>query len=90
MPKVEHDPLLVRVMLFGPLSRAVGRPEVAVPLRCETPTCAMLRAALAEREPRLASWLSGCRFAVNREFAAEDRPIAESDEIALIGFVSGG
>jgi molybdopterin converting factor small subunit len=82
--------MLVHVKLFGPLSRAVGQPEVTVTLDRAAPTCAMLRAALAEREPRLAHWLSGCRFAVNREFAAEERPIAAGDEIALIGFVSGG
>jgi len=82
--------LLVRVKLFGPLSRAVGQPEVMVPLDGETPTCAVLRAQLAQREPRLAQLLPGCRFAVNREFAAEERPIAAGDEIALIGFVSGG
>ncbi len=82
--------MLVHIKLFGPLSRAVGQPEVTVPLRRAAPTCAMLRAELAEREPRLAQLLSGCRFAVNREFAAEERPIAAGDEIALIGFVSGG
>jgi molybdopterin converting factor small subunit len=82
--------MLVRVKLFGPMSRALGQPEVTVPLSYGAPTCATLRAELAEREPRLAHLLSGCRFAVNREFAAEERPIAAGDEIALIGFVSGG
>jgi len=82
--------MLVRVRLFGPLGRAVGQPEVTVALDRESPTCAMLRAQLAQCEPRLAQLLSGCRFAVNREFAAEERPIAADDEIALIGFVSGG
>jgi molybdopterin converting factor small subunit len=82
--------MLVRVRLFGPLSRAVGQPEVTVPLDREAPTCAMLRAQLATREPRLAPLLSGCRFAPNQKFAAEERPIAADDEIALIGFVSGG
>jgi molybdopterin converting factor small subunit len=42
------------------------------------------------REPRLAGLLDGCRLAVNGRFAAEGQLLAEGDEIALIGFVSGG
>lgn len=82
--------MLVSVKLFGPLNRAAGRPEVTVPLDRPAPTCAMLRAELARQEPCLAPLLAGCRFAVNHEFAVEERPLAAGDEIALIGFVSGG
>jgi len=32
----------------------------------------------------------GCRLAVNHAFAGDDTPIRESDEVALIGLVSGG
>ena len=82
--------MMVRVKLFGPLSRAVGQPQVTVPLNDPAATCAVLRTRLLQYEPRLADWLSGCRFAVNQEFAGEDQPIGAEDEIALIGFVSGG
>jgi molybdopterin synthase catalytic subunit len=82
--------MLLRVKLFGPLSRAAGGPEVTVRLDDPAPTCAALRARLAECEPRLAPWLPGCRFALNEEFAGEDQPISADDEIALIGFVAGG
>jgi len=78
------------VRLFGPLSRAAGRAEVCLPLDDAPATCAALRRRLSECEPRLAPWLAGCRFAVNCQFAAEDQPLRADDEIALVGFVSGG
>ncbi len=82
--------MLVRVKLFGPPGRAVGAPQLTVRLDDPAATCAALRVRLMQCEPRLAPWLSGCRFAVNQEFAGEDQPIGAEDEIALIGFVSGG
>ncbi len=82
--------MLARVKLFGPLSRAAGQVELAVALHDGPPTCAALRACILACEPRLASLLDGCRFAVNGRFAAEGQLLAEVDEIALIGFVSGG
>ncbi len=82
--------MLARVKLFGPMSQTVGQAELAVPLEGESPTCAVLRGRIFACEPRLAGLLDGCRFAVNGRFAAEEQPLAEGDEIALIGFVSGG
>lgn len=48
-----------------------------------------LRASLAERFPRLSA-LASLRFAVNSEYAGEDLPLKENDEVALIPPVSGG
>ena len=47
-------------------------------------------ARLTAAEPLLAGMLPACRFAVNHAFAADDRAIAEGDEVALIGLTSGG
>ena len=82
--------MLARVKLFGPLSQAVGQAELSVPLEGASPTCAALRTSISTREPRLAGLLDGCRFAVNGQFAPEEQALAGGDEIALIGFVSGG
>lgn len=78
------------IKLFGPMSRAVGKGELAVACEGSPPTCREIRDRMLGFEPRLAPFLGGCRFAVNGQFAAEDQRLAEHDEIALIGFVSGG
>ncbi len=80
----------VAVKLFGPEAALVGRSEVEVELDPGQVTCADLRQRLASAEPRLAAALGRCRFAVNHEFAAEDAVLQPSDEVALIGAVSGG
>jgi molybdopterin converting factor small subunit len=82
--------MLARVKLFGPMRQAVGQSELALLLKADPPTCAALRQEVRASEPRLAEMLAGCRFAVNGRFAGEELRLAEGDEIALIGFVSGG
>lgn len=82
--------MLARVKLFGPMSLATGLEELSVSLPDDPPTCAALRDRIAGSEPRLVPMLPGCRFAVNGRFATEGQQISEGDEIALIGFVSGG
>ena len=74
--------MTVIVRLFGPLSRAAGRGELAVAIEHPRPTCGEIRARLATGEPRLAGMLPACRFAINHAFAADDREIAEGDEVA--------
>jgi molybdopterin converting factor small subunit len=82
--------MLARVKLFGPLSQAVGQSELSLDVCGDHATCAALRKQIRSSEPRLAGLLDGCRLAVNGRFAAEEQLLAEGDEIALIGFVSGG
>lgn len=82
--------MLARVKLFGPMCQAVGRNELSINLQAELPSCAALRSAIRAGEPRLAGFVDACRFAVNGRFAGEEQRLTEDDEIALIGFVSGG
>jgi molybdopterin converting factor small subunit len=87
--------MTVIIRLFGPLRQAAGREELAIviegaPACGARPTCGEIRARLAAGEPLLAGMLSACRFAINHAFAADDREIAEGDEVALIGLTSGG
>jgi molybdopterin converting factor small subunit len=79
----------ITVKLFGPEAEVAGRRQVTVSVG-EAATCGQLRAALAKREPLLAPRLPACRLAVNHEFAGDERPLGEQDEVALIGLVSGG
>jgi molybdopterin converting factor small subunit len=82
--------MLARVKLFGPMRLAVGQGELSFALDGSPASCAALRAEICIREPRLAGLIDGCRFAVNGRFAGEEHLLSEGDEIALIGFVSGG
>jgi len=80
----------VTVKLFGPLSdRLSGQHEVVVGLDDE-PTCGAIYERLEKECPELAPIRPSCRLAVNHEFAADDCRVNETDEIALIGMVSGG
>ena len=82
--------MTVIIKLFGPLSRAAGKGELAVAVDHGRPTCGEIRARVAIVEPLLAKMLPACRFAINHAFAADDRRIDEGDEVALIGLTSGG
>ncbi len=82
--------MLVRVKLFGPMRLAIGESELSVVLEGGPASCAALRVEIRAKEPRLAGLIDGCRFAVNGRFADEEQILTEGDEIALIGFVSGG
>jgi molybdopterin converting factor small subunit len=81
--------MLARVKLFGPMRLAVGEGELTIAVRGAA-SCAALRAEIRAKEPRLTGFIDGCRFAINGRFAEEEQVLAEGDEIALIGFVSGG
>lgn len=78
----------VRVLLFGPAADAAGQGAVEVQLDADR-TCAAVLDALA-RMRGLGPLVPSCRLAVNHEFAPPHRTIRDSDEVALIGLVSGG
>jgi molybdopterin synthase sulfur carrier subunit len=83
--------MMVTVRLFGPQARMANRDSVAIEIPETEPTCARLREALAEAAPQLDSSLAASRFAVNYEYVVDERTqIQASDEVALIGMVSGG
>ena len=80
--------MVVTVKLFGAEAKAAGMREV--PVEIGEATCLALREELARKISALAPLLPKCRFAVNHEFVELDRTLVASDEIALIGMVSGG
>lgn len=81
--------MVVEVLLFGPERAAAGADRVSVRLEGAR-TCRDLRAGLREAVPGLRASLGSARFAVNSKFAHDDMVIGPSDEVALIGLVSGG
>ncbi len=77
-------------LALGPLAQAAGGPQVQVRMGAPQATCAELRLAIAQQHPQLAPLLRSCRFAVGHAFAEESQIVRQDQEIALIGFVSGG
>lgn len=80
----------VTVKLFGPLALTAKSREVILDLRQDRPTCSDLESELAAACPALGAQLRTAAFAVNSEYVNRDHVVDEGDEIALIGFVSGG
>ncbi|QJX46587.1 molybdopterin converting factor subunit 1 [Hymenobacter taeanensis] len=78
----------LKIALFGIAREIVGQPtlELAAP---EGQSVQELLARLQQEYPAL-NRLSSLAVAVNNEYAAEDAPLHERDEIALIPPVSGG
>src|SRR5512145_2661835 len=54
------------------------------------PTVGALRRALEEAHPRLARVLPRCRIAVDQDFAADDAPLRDGAEVAIVPPVAGG
>jgi molybdopterin converting factor small subunit len=77
------------VKLFGPPARLAGAGQLAVDVP-DPATCRGVRERLAADVPGLRPVLANARLAVNHHFAADEAPVAATDEVALIGMVRGG
>ena len=79
----------VRVLFFGAARDAVGQEQIEVDL--ESPINAVrARAHLLARYPSLQRFGNSLLFAVNQQYAENDREIREGDELAVFPPVSGG
>jgi molybdopterin synthase catalytic subunit len=79
----------ITVLLFGALREAAGAKELQTAL-ADGASVAELRRVLFEAQPALVALAGRLRIAVNREFASDDRVLADGDEVALLPPVSGG
>ncbi len=82
-----------QILYFASLRDRLGRAEERVVLPAEVRTVRALLRWLQAREPAfavLAEEGRTVRVAVNQEFAADDDPVAQEDEIALLPPVTGG
>lgn len=79
----------ITVKLFGPQAQLAGARELRLEL-ADAPTVAQVRAALASVCPVLAPSLAASRIAVNHAFVSDSDTVNATDEVALIGMVSGG
>lgn len=81
--------MTVPVRLFA-RARELAGTDVAHVDFAATATVAEIRNGLAARYPEAAGLIACSAMAVNGEYAAEDQPVADGDEVALIPPVSGG
>jgi molybdopterin converting factor small subunit len=79
----------VKVLLFGAARLTVGREHVVVDAG-QAPTCRAVLTELGAAYPALRPIAGVGRLAVNSEFASGDQQVRSTDEVALIGLVSGG
>jgi molybdopterin converting factor small subunit len=88
--KTATPPFAYRVLLFGPQAAACGKSQALFPADAPALSVSDLKIRLARAEPSLVSSICSARIAVNHAFVDETTLVRPEDEIALIGFVSGG
>ena len=81
--------MAVRVLYFAAARDIVGASDETVTVAAGA-TVAGLREVLFARYPSLAGHARSLRFAVNGEYALDDRVLGEGDEVAVIPPVAGG
>ena len=79
----------VKVLFFGAARDAVGQSERELVLTGVT-TSSQVLAKLIEQFPDLGRFGNSLLFAVNQEYAREDREVKDGDELAVFPPVSGG
>ncbi len=77
----------VEVLLFGAEREAAGCARAVVEV--SRATCEGVREGLGKQHPKLTRFLGAARLAVNGEFANANRAVVATDEVTLIGLVSG-
>ncbi|HSD19043.1 MAG TPA: molybdopterin converting factor subunit 1 [Anaeromyxobacter sp.] len=80
--------MAIHVLYFAGAREAAGAARETLE-RAPT-TVAELRRTITEAHPALARILPRCRIAVDQEFAAEDAPLRDGAEVAIVPPVSGG
>lgn len=78
------------VLLFGPYADTVNDSSVTLEIASSMCSAGEVKASLAQQYPELSGMLSAARIAVNQQAVQPDHPVHESDELAVIGLVSGG
>ncbi len=79
----------VKVLFFGAARDAVGQSEKELVFTGVT-TSSQVLAKLIDQFPKLGRFGNSLLFAVNQEYAREDREVKDGDELAVFPPVSGG
>jgi molybdopterin synthase sulfur carrier subunit len=78
---------MAQVRLFASMREVAGRSHDELP---GSTVAAVLDAAVDRYGPEFAARLQQCRVWVNGESVADDTPVADDDEVAVLPPVSGG
>ena len=79
----------INVLFFASCREAIGMKELALDLDSGV-TIAGIRKKIISQFPQLAGVSKALHFARNSEYVAEDTPLHDGDEIAILPPVSGG
>ena len=89
MDPAQASTMTVTVKLFGPEARKASRREISIEVASDARAIDVLEAVEKGCAP-LEGQIAHCRLAVNHEFVDPFKRVSASDELALIGMVSGG
>jgi molybdopterin converting factor subunit 1 len=81
--------MTIRIKLFAAARERIARDEIEIDLPADA-TIADLKRAIETKFDALAPILPHALWAINAEYATDNTPIHEHDELALIPPVSGG
>ncbi|MCE2503309.1 MAG: MoaD/ThiS family protein [Chlorobi bacterium] len=81
--------MTILVRYFGPAREAVGLEEESLTVG-KGVTVSEVRSALLQQHPELAFIAEASRFAVNMKYSADNEPVPEGAEFAIIPPVAGG
>ena len=79
----------IRLRLFAAVGQMTGRKEIELELP-EGSTVGLLRRRFVELYPRFTELSPSVMTSVNHEYAGDEHPLADEDEVAFIPPVSGG
>ncbi|GLE04967.1 hypothetical protein PINS_up013951 [Pythium insidiosum] len=84
----------VKVLYFASVREDVGKREETLTLTCSANAAPLkladLRARLCELYPESREAIEHITLARNLEYASDDTPLCDGDEVALIPPISGG
>ena len=89
MPNSISHQIKVNVKLFAAFQEAFSSSEISLILPVHSPVSIVYEKLIATH-PSLEQWRSVTRYAINLDFAEENTPLQDGDEVALIPPVSGG
>jgi MoaE-MoaD fusion protein len=80
----------INILLFATLKDIAGQPRLSLDLAQESATVADVRAALSEKHPAMEENIKAAIASVNQEYAFDEEPVHDGDEVAFFPPVSGG
>ena len=80
----------IKVLLFGPQAELAETTKLMVEIKNSPANVRAVMDAIALASPPLKPTLASSRLAINHGYASDADAIVPSDEVALIGMVSGG